>query len=568
MNGNGLEVVGEVIKVKAADSDTLGGVKIASTGNLSISSGTLGFSPAIPTSMGTANRVLKVNDTGDGLIYGSSSGKTDLSGVHVRNDGTDGRISYPNTTHTTSGATSRVVMSAATTRIGHVNGSNWKGYLELSNATNHTLDGGDLPIKIKSTDNVTIKGKGVVFHGTTAGLEVPGLGSAGQVLAVASGGTTVEWATASGGSSNTAGDGIDITGGEVSVALGTNKGLEFTGGHLGVKLDGTTLTAGTNGLKVTMSDYWTLNASSSDVTMGWANQMLTGTHFAGSGSQGSNLSSGATHSGGVVTIAKAGKYLLSFTYELYDANGNLTQADAQIRYESGGSTPTTSSTIIGSAKNIWTNAGYSSATTEAVLAASNNVTVIRDLAANSKVACSMTLFYGSGAPYLIGNGGTSFNGVMLSGGGGSSTPVYASMQFDPSATQTLINSASSSGGWTDWPDLEAEFESNSGSVGSSGFTVPTGEGGKYIVHANLSIEGVENKIKKLSLKLYNDSTVVGYGSIGDQDGPHYSHQAHLHAMVDCSAGDVLSLKYNISLTGNDTVVTYKPGCRVSIHKIA
>ena len=108
------------------------------------------------------------------------------------------------------------------------------------------LSGGTTGLSITSDTVNPITSNGTFTIGgtlatTNGGTGLTSIGTSGQVLKVNSGATGLEWGTA-GGTTYTAGDGLDLTGSEFSTDLKANGGLVIESTELAVDLGASSIT--------------------------------------------------------------------------------------------------------------------------------------------------------------------------------------------------------------------------------------------------------------------------------------------------------------------------------------
>ncbi len=152
-------------------------------------------------------------------------------------------------------------------------------------------------------------------------------------------------------------------------------------------------------------DMWVLDGPASGTaapTNGLLTSQLTQT-----------TASGASTSGGIVTIASAGWYNVIFSCSVYNTTDGIQHIMLSIFYESGGNTPTTSSP--GSQMIFIPNASYNSTTSENVNMWSESFSKVMYLAANSKVACGLQIITSGGSPIIPAGSGqlTQFAGYKI-----------------------------------------------------------------------------------------------------------------------------------------------------------
>lgn len=92
---------------------------------------------------------------------------------------------------------------------------------------------------VTSSGTITLAG---TLATTNGGTGLTSIGTAGQVLKVNSGATGLEWGAGGGGTTYTAGDGLDLTGSEFSTDLKANGGLVIESTELAVDLGASSIT--------------------------------------------------------------------------------------------------------------------------------------------------------------------------------------------------------------------------------------------------------------------------------------------------------------------------------------
>ena len=109
----------------------------------------------------------------------------------------------------------------------------------------------------------------------------------------------------------------------------------------------------------------------------------------------------------------------------------------------------------------------------------------------------------SGGTLTVASGGTITNSGTATGFGGDNTPSFRAY---PSSTQSISTST-----WTkvtldseEW-DTDSAFDSTT----NSRFTVPTGEGGKYVFHYGTYLQGPDDG-EETSVRLYLNGSPVAY----------------------------------------------------------
>ena len=138
------------------------------------------------------------------------------------------------------------------------------------------LSGGTTGLSIASDTVNPITSNGTFTIGGTlstanGGTGLTSIGTAGQVLKVNSGATGLEWGAGGGGTTYTAGDGLDLTGSEFSTDLKANGGLVIESTELAVDLGASSIT-GTLGV----SDGGTGATTLTGVLLGDATNAITG----------------------------------------------------------------------------------------------------------------------------------------------------------------------------------------------------------------------------------------------------------------------------------------------------
>lgn len=109
----------------------------------------------------------------------------------------------------------------------------------LSGGTTGLTITSDTTSPITTTGTFTIAG---TLATTNGGTGLTSIGTAGQVLKVNSGATGLEWGAGGGGTTYTAGDGLDLTGSEFSTDLKANGGLVIESTELAVDLGASSIT--------------------------------------------------------------------------------------------------------------------------------------------------------------------------------------------------------------------------------------------------------------------------------------------------------------------------------------
>ena len=149
-----------------------------------------------------------------------------------------------------------------------------------------------------------------------------------------------------------------------------------------------------------------------------------------------------------------------------------------------------------------------------------------------------TLTLPSGATLSIASGATITNSGTATGFGGDNTPAFSayvgsdqSLSHDTSATLACTE---------EYFDTDSAFN-NTASGNAYSFTVPSGEGGKYFIHAVAYMSAGNSQSNATQVALQINGTALSYQVIDNSNNYGDKYSNSITEILDLSAGDYVQV---------------------------